>query len=172
MRRFGGQSRWAKTCKGVCLERRIEHRDLRWFGFPLLRGALSSGALQDGESCLERFLRFPNGDAHERSFFRILKRIRGLKKKPWLLLHQLAKLVHTLNQQPFLFRVRIMNRIEDKHGLIVSSLVSGFPACTPSPPSCLGLISFCRCGGWPSQTLILPEAKKNGKRERCFAHLD
>src|SRR5712691_4840092 len=130
------------TCKVVCLDRRIEHIDLRWFDFPLLRRAILPGALQDGEGRLESFLRFPDGDAHERSFFRILKRIRSLENNPRLLLHQLAKFVHTLNQQPFLFRLRIMDGIEDKHGSTASSRVSGSTACTPSPTSCSRYYSY------------------------------
>ena len=106
-----------------CLGRRIEQIHLRWFTFPLLSKAILPCVAQGGQGCLESFSRFPDGDAHKRSFFRILKRTGSLKQISWLLLHQLAIFVHTLHQQLLLFRMRIMNGIEDKHIRVISSRV-------------------------------------------------
>src|SRR6266568_3239367 len=58
-----------------------------------------------------------------------------------------------------------MNGIEYKHGSTVSSLMVGVAACTPSLARGSDIIPFCRRGCWRSQALILPQAKKNGKRD-------
>src|SRR5260370_6619961 len=90
------------------LDRRIEHIDFGWFDFPLTRRNLFH---QIGPGCLESFLRFPDGEAYERSFFGILKNVRD-ENDSWLLFHQFVKLAHLLNPELFLFRLRIMNGVE------------------------------------------------------------
>src|SRR6266516_4386377 len=79
------------------LVRRIEHIDLGRFDFPLTGRRILH---QNGSRGLESLLRFPEGEAGERSFFRIAKNV-GDENDPWLLFHQLVKLAHLLHPKPF-----------------------------------------------------------------------
>lgn len=79
------------------LARSIEHVDFGRLDLPLTSRRILR---QNGPSSLESFLRFPEGEAHERSFFRILKNVRD-EHDPWLLFHSFVKLAHLLNQNSF-----------------------------------------------------------------------
>lgn len=95
---------------------RIEHLDFGWFDFPLTSGR---SLRKNGLRSLKSLLRFPEGEAHECSFFRVLKNVRD-EHDSWLLFHQFVKLEHLLNPDLLLFRQsqRIMYRVKYKYGSI------------------------------------------------------
>src|SRR6266704_6198522 len=112
-----GKERESTSCfllaPASSLARRIEHIHLGWFDFPLPGRHLFH---QNGPGSFPGMLRFPEGEAHERAFFGICKNVRD-ENDPRLLFDQVVKLAHLLHPQLFFFRLRIMNRVEDKHGL-------------------------------------------------------
>jgi len=95
--------RWSFYTNGG-LAGSIEHVDFGWFDFPLTRRRILR---QNGSSSLESLLRFPEGEAQERSFFRIVKKVRD-EQDSWLLFHPFVQLAHLLGSERLLFRLRII----------------------------------------------------------------
>src|SRR5258708_19001775 len=94
---------------GFRLPQRIERMKLTGTSFPLLKGDGFQCFYHSRSSCLERFLRFPDGDSHNRAKACILESV--VKKTPRQVFNGLTNLTHGVSQQGFFLRLWVMDRV-------------------------------------------------------------
>src|SRR5438132_1481435 len=83
--------------------------ELTGTSFPLLKGDGFQCFYHSRSSRLERFLRFPDGDGHNRAKACILESV--IKKTPRQVFDDLANVTHGVSQQGFFLRLWVMDRV-------------------------------------------------------------